>query len=46
MPLGSVQHTVAQHWASPRESAEFPTGVKGVVAEWHEVKKIQKGGLY
>jgi hypothetical protein len=31
-PFGSVQHTVARHWASPRESAEFPTGVKGVVA--------------
>src|SRR6058998_2013517 len=24
--LGSVQHTVTRHWASPRESAEFPTG--------------------
>jgi hypothetical protein len=25
-----VQHTVAQRWASPHESAEFPTRVKGV----------------
>jgi hypothetical protein len=23
---------VAQHWASPRESAEFPTGVKEALA--------------
>lgn len=30
--LGGVQHTVARHWASPRESAEFPTSVKEVVA--------------
>jgi hypothetical protein len=28
LALGSVQHTVAQHWASPHESAEFPTRVK------------------
>jgi hypothetical protein len=32
LSLGGVQHTVARHWVSPRESAEFPTGVKGVVA--------------
>ncbi len=31
MALGGVQHTVARHWASPRESAEFPTSVKEVV---------------
>src|ERR671938_1166084 len=31
-PFGSVQHTVAHRWASPHESAEFPTRVKGVVA--------------
>src|SRR5262245_17735166 len=27
-PFGGGPHTVAQHWASPRESAEFPTRVK------------------
>jgi hypothetical protein len=26
-----VPYTVSQHWASPRESVEFPTDVKGVV---------------
>jgi hypothetical protein len=31
MPLGSVQPPVAQHWASPRESGQFPTSVKEVV---------------
>ncbi len=29
---GGVLYMVARHWASPRESAEFPTDVKGVVA--------------
>jgi hypothetical protein len=27
-----VHYTVSRHWASPREPAEFPTDVKGVVA--------------
>jgi hypothetical protein len=32
--LGGVQHAVARHWASPRESAEFPTSVKDVLARF------------
>ena len=31
-PFGGGPHTVAQHWASPRESAEFPTRVKEALA--------------
>jgi hypothetical protein len=27
-----MQYTVSRHWASPHESAEFPTSVKEVVA--------------
>jgi hypothetical protein len=29
--LGGVPYTVSRYWASLRESAEFPTDVKGVV---------------
>jgi hypothetical protein len=30
--IGGVQHTVSRHWTSLRESAEFPTSVKKVLA--------------
>jgi hypothetical protein len=32
LPGGSVQYTVARHRANLRESAEFPTSVKEVLA--------------
>jgi hypothetical protein len=47
MPLGSVQHMVAQHWASPRESAEFLTGVKEVLGMYETLglQDIHRGGM-
>jgi hypothetical protein len=41
-----VQHTGVRHWASPRESAEFPTSVKGVVTLLVNSKKRGKGILH